>query len=98
MNRVCIEPSKFTDLRSGAESFGWRAFDDHFQTCDSSWSKADIPDDAVVFLKRVMATSEDKALWAMLDFCGDFRQGINVGGTFIDWPELSLLLGFVHAK
>jgi hypothetical protein len=44
MNRVCIEPSKFTDLRSGEESFGWRAFDDHSQTYDSSWSKADIGD------------------------------------------------------
>jgi hypothetical protein len=98
MNRVYIEPSKFTDLRSGEESFGWRAFDDHSQTYDSSWSKVDISDDAVAFLKRVMATSEDKALWAMLDFCGNFSQGINVGVTFIDWPELSLLLGFVPAQ
>ncbi|MBI3415891.1 MAG: hypothetical protein HY043_11365 [Verrucomicrobia bacterium] len=97
MNRVCIEPTKFTDLRSGGESFGWRAFDDYSQAYDGSWSKADMPEDDVVFLKRVLATSEDKALWAMVDFCSDFRQGIHVGDNFVDWPELSPLLGFVRA-
>lgn len=99
MNRVYIEPTKFTDLRSGEESFGWRAFDDYAQACDGSWSKTDIPeDDDVAFLKRVLATSEDDALWAMIDFCSDFRQGIHVGDNFVDWPELSPLLGFVPAN
>jgi len=94
MNRVFIEPTKFTDLRCGEESFGWRAFDDFAQAYDNTWSKADMPDDDVAFLKRVLATSEDEALWAMLDFCSDFRRGIHVGDTFIDWPELRLLLGY----
>ena len=94
MNHVCIEPTKFVDLRSGEESFGWRAFDDHSQAYDSSWSKADMLDDGLAFLKRVIATSEDQAVWAMLDSCGNFRHGIRVGDTTIDWPELSLLLGF----
>jgi len=33
-----------------------------------------MPDDDVAFLKRVLATSEDEALWAMVDF----RRGVHV--------------------
>ncbi len=98
MNRVYIEPTKFTDLRCGEESFGWRAFDDYSQAYDNTWSKADMPDDDVVFLQRVMETSDDEALWAMLDFCGDNRRGVHVGDTFIDWHELSPLLESIRAK
>lgn len=92
MNRVFIEPTKFTDLRCGEESFGWRAFDDYAQAYDNNWSKADMPDDDVAFLKRVLAASGDEALWAILDFCRDFKQGIYVGDNFIGWPKLSPLL------
>ena len=53
-----------------------------------------MPDDDVAFLKRVLAKSEDEALWAMIDFCSDVRQGIHVGDNFVDWPELSPLLQF----
>ena len=98
MNRVYIEPTKFTDLRSGDESFGWRAFDDYSQTYDGSWSKTDMPEDDVAFLKRVLATSEDEALWAMLDFCGENERGVHIGETFIDWSELLPLLESVRAK
>lgn len=97
MNRVYIEPTKFTNLRCGGESYGWRAFDDYGQAYDNTWNRTDIPDDDVAFLKRVLATSEDETLWAMLNFCSDFRQGIHVGDDFIDWPELSPLLGFLRA-
>ena len=94
MNRVYIEPTKFTDLRCGEESHGWRAFDDYAQAYDNTWSMTDMPDDDVAFLKRVLATSEDEALWAMIDFCNEFGRGIHVGDTFIDWPELRLILGY----
>jgi len=98
MNRIYIEPTKFTDMRSGAESFGWRAFDDYSQAYDSSWSEADMPPNDVAFLKRVLKTSEEETFWAMLDFCSDFKHGVHVGDTFIDWPELRPLLGFDGSK
>ncbi len=98
MNRVFIEPTKFTNLRGGEESFGWRAFDDYAQAYDNTWSKKDMPDDDIAFLKRVLETSNDEALWAMLDFCGDNERGVHVGDTFIDWPELSPLLVSARAK
>jgi len=53
-----------------------------------------MPGDDVAFLKRVLATSEDEALWAMMDFCSEFRRGVHVGDTFIDWPKLRLLLRY----
>ena len=52
MNRIYIEPTKFTNLRDGEEYFGWRAFDDYAQAYDNTWEKADIPDDDISFLIR----------------------------------------------
>lgn len=57
-----------------------------------------MPNDDVAFLKRVLETSNDEALWAMLDFCGNNERGVHVGDTFIDWSELSPLLESVRAK
>ena len=58
---------------------------------DNTWSKNDIPDDDLAFLKRVLEASDDETLWAMLDFCGHDQSGVYVGGTLIDWIELSSL-------
>lgn len=96
MNRVYIEPTKFTDLRCSEESFGWRAFDDYAQAYDNTWRKGDMLVDDLAFLKRVLETSDDETLWAMLDFCGDSQRGVHVGDTLIDWAELSLLLKTVR--
>lgn len=57
-----------------------------------------MPDDDVVFLKRVLATSEDEALWAMMNFCAEYERGLYVGNTFVDWPEPSLLLEAARAS
>lgn len=94
MNRVSIAPTKFTNLRSGEETFGWRALDDLSQTYCNTWRREDVPENDLEFLKRVFATSEDTTLWAMVSFCSDFRQGILVGDNFVDWPALRPLLGF----
>lgn len=91
MNRVYIEPTKFTNLRGGEEYFGWRAY-------DNTWEKADISDDDVAFLKRVLKMNDDEILWSMLDFCAEHERGVYVGDTFVDWPELSLLLEAVRPR
>ena len=98
MNRVYIEPTKFTNLRGGEEYFGWRAYDDYAQAYDNTWEKADISDDDVAFLKRVLKMNDDETLWSMLDFCAEHERGVYVGDTFVDWPELLLLLETVRTK
>ena len=98
MNRVTIEPTKFTDLRSGEETFGWRAFDDYSQAYDNTWSEKDVPKDDLDFLTRVLEVSDDETLWGMLEFCEENEQGIHVGSSFIEWQEFSPLLKSVHAS
>ena len=97
MNRVHIEPTKFTNSRSGDETFGWRAFADCAQAYDNTWNEEDTPKDDLEFLKRVMETSNDEVLWGMLEFCEENEQGIHVGNTFIEWQEFSPLLESVRA-
>jgi hypothetical protein len=98
MNRVHIEPTKFTNLRSGKETFGWRAFDDYAQAYDNTWSEKDMPKDDLEFLKRVLEVSEDETLWGMLDFCEENEQGIHVGNRFIEWQKLSPVLESIRVS
>lgn len=98
MNRIYIEPTKFTNLRGNEAYYGWRAYDDYAQAYDNTWEQGEIPDDDFAFLKRVLETSNDETLRSMMDFCAENERGVYVGNTFIDWPELSPLLESVSAK
>ena len=98
MNRVFIEPTKFANARTGDESFGWRAFDGDGQAYDNTWKREEMPTDDLAFLKRVLETSRDETLWAMLSFCEQYERGLYVGNTFITWPRLLPLLETIHAK
>ena len=98
MNRVYIEPTKFTNLRDGKEYFGWRAYDDYAQAYDNTWEKNAISDDGVAFLKRVLEMNDDETLWSMLDFCAENEHGVYVSDTLVDWQELSSLLEAVRTK
>ena len=98
MDHTYIEPTKFTNLRTGEESLGWRAYDDYDQVYDNTWEKEDMPEDDLKFLQRVLETSNDEKLWAMLESCEANKTGLYVGDTFIDWPQLLPLLETVRAK
>lgn len=97
MNRVHIEPTKFVNVRSNRETFGWRAFDDYAQAYDNTWSKDEMVEDDLEFLRRVIETSSDEALWAMLEFCEENKQGVFVGDSFIKWENFSPILDSVRA-
>ena len=98
MNRVHIEPTKFTNSRSNIETFGWRAFDDYAQAYDNTWNEKDMPKDDLEFLKRVLETSNDETLWEMLEFCEENAQGIHIGDSLIEWGEFSPILESVRVS
>lgn len=54
--------------------------------------------DDLAFLKRILETSRDETLWAMLDFCEQYERGLYVNDTFITWPRLLPLLETIRAK
>jgi hypothetical protein len=90
MNRVCIEPTRFTDVRTGAESFGFRAWDDYGQTYGNTMTK--IPNDDLEFLELVLENSDDEVLGDMIDYCLEYEKGIYIGPLYYDWDKVGLIL------
>jgi hypothetical protein len=88
-NRIYFEPTKFTNVRHGGVSFGYRAYDDYGQSYDNTWEV--IPDDDIEFLKKIIDCN-DELVGAMLDFAQENQQGVYVSGNFIEWAELHPLL------
>lgn len=96
MNRVTIEPTEFTNVRTGQTSRGFRAWDDEDQSYDNSWDEIPTSDEA--FLKKVFKESYDKNVGNMLDFCRQYKQGIFVGVNYFPWEKIETLLAEVEAE
>jgi hypothetical protein len=89
-NQVFIEPTQFVDVRSGAVSYGFRAYDDCGKSYCNLWDS--IPDDDLEFLKKVMA-EEDTVTNDLLDFVNEMGKGLNIGDTYYEWDEIRHLWG-----
>jgi len=61
-NRLCIEPTKFEDVRTGHVSFGYRIYDDYGSAYGNLWDS--IPDDDLDVLRLIM---EDRRNNIVLD-------------------------------
>lgn len=90
MNRVTIEPTEFTDTRTGHKTFGWRAFDDEGQCYENVW--ADVPKGDIEFLTQVLLTTNNGELWGMIEYCEQNKKGIQVGSNFVSWPNLEKII------
>lgn len=88
-NRITVEPTKFVDVRSGQETFGYRIFDDYGCCYDNTLES--IPDDDLELLKIVCENETDGVL-AMIDFVTENENGIEIGGVFYDHEEIKHIL------
>ena len=89
-NLVTIEPTQFTNTRSGESTFGFRAYDDYGQTYGNIFES--IPDDDLEFLTLV-AKDPDDILSGMLDSVRENEKGIKVGETFYEYDEIKHIVG-----
>lgn len=89
MNQVHIEPTEFTDVRTGNKHLGFRAWDDEAQSYDNSWDS--IPADNDTFLKKVFQESVDAVLGSMFDYCRQYERGIFVGDDYLPFDHWTRL-------
>ena len=87
-NRICIEPTKFEDVRTGHVSYGYRIFDDHGSAYGNLWES--IPDDDLHVLQMVVDDREDNnfVLNSLLDWIQEKETGITIGDTPYEWEQI----------
>jgi hypothetical protein len=92
-NRVCIEPTKFVNLRSEPEdcTLGVRVYDDYGQTYDNRWDS--IPDDDMDVLRKALDELKmDEIFTAMMDHIATEGKGIYIGDQWYNFPEIKDIL------
>ena len=88
-NSVAITPTIFTNARTQAVTYGYRAYDDYSQTyCNTLES---IPDDDLDFL-RMVVESADEVVSDMLDYVVDYEKTIDIDGTFYTYDEIKMII------
>ena len=87
-NRATIEPTEFTNIRTGMKSHGVRVYDDYGQTYDNTW--AFIPDDDMEILEKVK-NSDDEIVVAIIDHLVEMQKGITIGDNWYEWDDIKHL-------
>ena len=88
-NHICLEPTRFVNVRSGDESLGVRVYDDEGCYYDNSW--VSIPDDDLEVLRETLSSALSSANDDVLTvlFCvRDGKRGLFIGGVWYDWVQV----------
>ena len=87
-NLVTIEPTKFTNIRSGKETIGIRMYDEYGQFYDDTMQA--VPKDDLVLFQMIMedVTDDDSEIANMLVSSIHLQKGIEIGGTYYEQDEL----------
>ena len=96
MNNINIEPTKFTNVRTGAETFGFRSWDDYGQTYGNTLSS--IPDDDLEFLELILTESDDVTLWGLMEHCEENQKTLYIGGLPYPWADIEKVMKKVRSK
>ena len=81
MNKINLVSTKFTNIKSGEESFGYRIYDDYSSEYNNL---LDTPiDDDLDLLAQAIEDSHE-----MLDFVRENETGVDINGTWYDWEEI----------
>lgn len=103
-NQVCLVSTKFSNVKTGDVSFGYRLYDGYEATYNNSrfpyegskgWDgKTDqtFPDDDLDTLKEAMKLfDDDEVAKVMFKFIKDNEGRIEIDGTWYDWNEIKEL-------
>lgn len=90
MNTVRIEPTKFTDVRDGTETYGYRIYDNYGSHYDNTLES--IPDDDLELLKIVVENDSD-IITDMLNHLNEKGNGLEIGNVWYDYSEIKHIIG-----
>ena len=82
-NRMEIVRTKFTDIKSGEESFGARIFDDY--SCSYLNTLDTIPDDDMVLLQDLI---DYDIFTEGFDHIREEKKGLTIDGVWYDYEEI----------
>ena len=88
-NRLYIEPTVFTNERTGIVTRGVRVYDDYFSSYDNTWNE--IPDDDMEVLAKVIEDYPGGEIGDGLDFVQSNEKGIGIGDAWYSWDEIKHL-------
>ena len=90
-NRVTFIPCKFVNVRTGHESYGYRAFDDHVSTYGNCWES--IPDNDVDFLyKMALEAFNNSDIDDMFQYLSEYERGCYVDNVWYTYEEIRVFL------
>lgn len=89
MNRITIEPTKFVDVRSGVETYGYRMYDEYGSAYDNTLRS--IPDDDLELLKIVVENDND-VIRDMLNHLVETKNGLEIGNVFYEYSEIKYII------
>ncbi len=92
-NPVTIEPTMFTDVRSGVVSYGYRVFDSYDKHYENTWES--IPDDDMEVLRMVLTDAVDSFSEVIIDMFQSLLEnenGLEIGDTFYDFEDIKKIL------
>ena len=87
-NRATIEPTEFTNIRTGIKSYGVRVYDDYGQSYDNTWDI--IPVDDMEILEKVK-NSDDTVIVGIIEFLLEMQKGITIGNNWYEWDDIKHL-------
>jgi hypothetical protein len=88
MNRVYIEPTEFTNTRTGSISHGYRIYDDSGSSYVNGWES--IPDDDMELLALVMEEGNEFTD-EMLSYVQEHGKSLYIGNEEYQWDEIKHL-------
>jgi hypothetical protein len=87
---LTLEPTEFTNLRTGHKTLGWRAYDDYGNTYNNTLES--IPDSDLELLDLAL-DADNEVFSAMLDSLVANEGGMTISGEFYDWEQIKPHLG-----
>jgi hypothetical protein len=88
MNMITLQATKFVNMPSGEETFGYRMYDNHGQAYNNTLEK--IPEDDLELLEIVMQSDEIQ-ISDMLDFLLEYAKGLYINGEWYNWCDIKHL-------
>lgn len=90
-NRLTIEPTKFVNIRTGSETFGFRMYDDFAGVYANDWDV--LPEDNMQFLQEVIqrVPQYDEETQNMLGYVEEHEKGIYLADVWYDWDQIKHL-------
>ena len=91
VNEVFFITTKFTDVKSGLESYGYRAFDYSGQTYNDNWPA--LPENDTTFLYMMVDEAKNNPdVDSMFQYLSEYELGCTVNGTKYSYEEIRVFL------